>query len=670
MRTRLPRNIAASVRDRLLGRSRMTGEDFQFLLQRYTAERFLHQLGVSPHRDRYVLKGAMLFALWGGAIYRATRDLDFTGYGSSDATAVLAAMREVCAVSVPDDGLAFDAATLTAEPIRDNAEYNGLRLRIQAMLGVARIPMQIDIGFGNAIEPPATEADYPTLLDMPAPRVRTYPREAVVAEKLHAVLVLGERNSRYKDFYDLYVFARQFSFEGERLKTAISATFQRRHTAVEPVLPTALAPRFYTAGERARQWRAYLTRSRLPGAPADWAAVGELLQQFLPPPWRAVADGRAFSDTWWPGGPWTASVIQGAAITESVQCTLRQFAPYRIYKNSGVEWLGEIPAHWEVRRLKQLAEINSKSLPEDSDPSREMVYVDIGGVDNLGRIVEREELTFASAPSRARRIVREGDVIISTVRTYLRAIASVSNPEPGMVVSTGFAVVRPRDGLAPDYAAYALRAPYFVERVVANSKGASYPAMNEGEMATYELALPPEREQPTIAAFLNRKTAKIDALVAKKEQLIALLQERRMAFVTGTVTKGLDPHAPMKDSGVEWLGQIPAHWKIMRLTYLTLNVNSGIQMGPFGSMLKELLFSDTGYKLYGQENTISGDFRTGSRWLSEQQYCDLKIYRLKPGDIVLTRKGSIGNARLLPNDLVPGVINSDTIRLRVRSRND
>ncbi len=306
MRTRPPRNIAASVRDRLLKRSRDTGEDFQFLLHRYAAERFLHRLGESAHRDRYVLKGAMLFPLWGGSIYRGTRDLDFTGYGSSTAIDVLAIMREVCAVPVVEDGLVFDAGTLTAESIRDDAEYNGLRTRLQAMLGVARIPMQIDIGFGNAIEPPATEADYPTLLDMPAPRVRAYPREAVVAEKLHAMVVLGERNSRQKDFYDLYVLARQFRFEGERLTRAIAATFERRRTPIDARFPTAFTPRFYTDDARAGQWRAYLTRNTLPGAPADWIAVGELLQLFLGQPWRAVAESRTFSDEWVPAGPWKA----------------------------------------------------------------------------------------------------------------------------------------------------------------------------------------------------------------------------------------------------------------------------------------------------------------------------------------------------------------------------
>ena len=307
MTGRPPRNVAASVHTRLLNRSRETGEDFNFLLQRYAAERFLYRLGKSAHRDFYVLKGAMLYALWGGSIYRPTRDLDFTGYGSDATEDVLAALRDICTVAVADDGLAFDAGTLTAEPIRDDAEYNGLRIRFQATLGNARIPMQVDIGFGNAIDPPATEIDYPTLLNAPAPRIRAYPHEAVIAEKLHAMVVLGEINSRYKDFYDLHVLARQFPFDGERLARAIAATFDRRRTPIDTALPTALAPRFYADGARAEQWRAYLTRNSLPGAPADFAAVGELLQTFLGPIWITLATGRSFSDTWPPTGPWTTA---------------------------------------------------------------------------------------------------------------------------------------------------------------------------------------------------------------------------------------------------------------------------------------------------------------------------------------------------------------------------
>lgn len=307
MNRRPPKDVAASIRGRLLASSRETGEDFQFLLQRYASERFLYRLGVSPHRGRYVLKGAMLFALWGGSLYRATRDLDFTGYGSSESDAVIAAVREICTLPVADDGLAFEAATVVAEPIRETAEYHGLRVRFAAKLAGARIPMQIDIGFGNAIEPAATEADYPTLLDMPAPRIRAYPHEAVVAEKFHAMAVLGEINSRYKDFYDVYALASQFDFDGERITRAIAATFDRRRTPIGVALPAALTPRFYADDRRAAQWRAYLTRNRLPGAPADLTSAGELIRAFLEPPWHALAAGRSFSDRWPPAGPWTAS---------------------------------------------------------------------------------------------------------------------------------------------------------------------------------------------------------------------------------------------------------------------------------------------------------------------------------------------------------------------------
>jgi hypothetical protein len=246
----------------------------------------------------------MLFALWGGSVYRPTRDLDFTGYGNSDADAVIATFTEVCAVPVPDDGLAFDAATVTAEPIRDEAEYNGLRVRLRAMLSNARIEMQIDIGFGNAIEPGANDVQYPTLLDAPAPSIRAYPHEAVVAEKLHTLVVLGERTSRMKDLYDLYTLASQFPFDGAKLTRAITATFERRRTKIDTTLSAALAPRFFSDEARAAQWRGYLDRNDLPGAPHDFSQVGERIQAFVGPVWTALAAGDKFAKGWPPGGPW------------------------------------------------------------------------------------------------------------------------------------------------------------------------------------------------------------------------------------------------------------------------------------------------------------------------------------------------------------------------------
>ncbi len=252
----------------------------------------------------------------------------------------------------------------------------------------------------------------------------------------------------------------------------------------------------------------------------------------------------------------------------------RRYRPYPAYKDSGVEWLGEIPQHWGVKRLKSLGVFNPEALPETADPELALSYIDIGGVNSLGEIVEVEQLRFASAPSRARRLVRDGDVVVSTVRTYLRAIAQIRDPDPAMVVSTGFAVIRPKNELSPEFAAYALRAPYFVERVVANSKGVSFPAISESVMGAFETALPPLSEQRSIATFLHRETARIDALVAKKRRLIELIQEQRTALITRAVTKGLDPSVPMTDSGVEWLGEIPEHWEVKPLKRLFLNLDS------------------------------------------------------------------------------------------------
>ena len=252
--------------------------------------------------------------------------------------------------------------------------------------------------------------------------------------------------------------------------------------------------------------------------------------------------------------------------------------PYPTYNPSGVEWLGVIPTHWNVRRLKYLASVNDEALPETADPDMEITYLDIGNVDSIAGITGAEALVFEDAPSRARRIVRQGDVIISTVRTYLKAIARIGATDANLIVSTGFAVVRPRE-LDDGFVAYALSSPYFLDRVVAHSMGVSYPAINASELACLEIAFPDLTEQRAIAAFLERETAKIDALVFKKERLIELLLEKRTALITRSVTKGLDPNAPMKDSGVEWMGEIPAHWEVKRLKSIA-HIRYGLGQPP------------------------------------------------------------------------------------------
>ena len=247
---------------------------------------------------------------------------------------------------------------------------------------------------------------------------------------------------------------------------------------------------------------------------------------------------------------------------------LQRHKPYPAYKDSGVEWLGEIPAHWEVKRLKHIATSNDDALPDRTDPAFELTYVDISSVDEVEGITRKEAITFGAAPSRARRIVRDGDIIISTVRTYLRAIASIVNPETNLIVSTGFAVIRPRF-IDSSFAAYAVRALYFVESVVANSMGVSYPAINANELVSLAVSCPSDEEQRAIAGFLDRETGKIDSLVANKQRLIELLREKRVALINRAVTKGLDPDVRMEDSGVEWLGEIPAHWELRNLSQVT-----------------------------------------------------------------------------------------------------
>lgn len=298
------RNVGASVRGRLKNRSRETSEDFQFLLMRYATERFLYRLGESRHRERYVLKGAMLLVLWGETVYRPTRDLDFAGYGTPLEDNVRSAIRDICETPVANDGVVFDSKDIKVEPIRGHDEFDGFRVFFQAVLSAARIPMRIDIGFGNAIQPSPTDADYPTLLEGPRPQIRVYPREAVVAEKLHAMVAHGEGNSRYKDFYDLHALLSHFDFDGDSLVRAVGATFEKRQTPLSRNLPVALTRRFYTDADRAEQWRAYLARDELPGAPSDFGIVGERILSFLREPWDALVRGSEFTVNWLAGGSW------------------------------------------------------------------------------------------------------------------------------------------------------------------------------------------------------------------------------------------------------------------------------------------------------------------------------------------------------------------------------
>ena len=232
--------------------------------------------------------------------------------------------------------------------------------------------------------------------------------------------------------------------------------------------------------------------------------------------------------------------------------------------------------NFERRRLKFVASINDETLTDETDPDFEIQYVDIGNVDLNGEIKEIVEYKFSAAPSRARRIARDGDVIISTVRTYLQAIAPIHNPPENLIVSTGFAVVRPTFGvLDAGFCKYALRHLPFIHEVMARSVGVSYPAVNASDVADIQIPLPPLEQQQQIADYLDRETAQIDALILEKETMLGLLEQKRAALVSRAVTRGLNPRVELKDSGLEWLGEIPAHWEVKRLKFLVNTIEQG-----------------------------------------------------------------------------------------------
>ena len=244
------------------------------------------------------------------------------------------------------------------------------------------------------------------------------------------------------------------------------------------------------------------------------------------------------------------------------------YPAYKKYKPTRCAWLKEIPEHWEYKRVKNVASHNDEALDERTEPDFEIEYVDISSVSLINGIEKTESMPFEKAPSRARRKVKDGDIIISTVRTYLKAIAPICEPPENMVVSTGFAVVRPRENLFSRFAGYLLQSNGFVGDVVANSVGVSYPAINASDLVRIPIVEPPLDEQQAIARFLDFKTAQIDALVTKKKELLDKLAEKRTALISHAVTKGLDPSVAMKESKVEWLGSIPQDWKETRVKFL------------------------------------------------------------------------------------------------------
>jgi predicted nucleotidyltransferase component of viral defense system len=297
------RDLAASVRQRLLNRAKERGEEFNFVLTRFALERLLFRIGQSRHAGQFILKGAMLFPLWSGNPHRATKDMDLLGYGSPERSRLVDMFRELAATDC-EDGLTFDPDSVTATAIREDAVYDGIRVTLTSHLSAARIPLQIDVGFGDEVVPAPTEVPYPTLLDLPPPRLRVYPRETVVAEKLHAIVELGIGNSRMKDFFDLWYLAGSFEFDGQTLATAVRATFDRRKTPLPLEPPVGLTPAFANDPAKQRQWVAFAARSRLIEKPHGLAEVITKIGEFLWPVIGAATAGHKLG-SWSPAGGWS-----------------------------------------------------------------------------------------------------------------------------------------------------------------------------------------------------------------------------------------------------------------------------------------------------------------------------------------------------------------------------
>ena len=300
MTSKPPRNIAASVRQRLTNLSRERSEDLQFVLTRYGLERLLYRLSISPYASQFILKGAALFQLWTGQPHRSTRDLDLLGYGAPSPERLQTIFSMICSLAVDDDGLVFSPETIKAEQLKEDAEYQGIRLRIECRLENARLGLQIDIGFGDAITPEPLSTTYPTLLEFPAPRLLAYPRETVVAEKFQTMVALGIANSRMKDFYDVWTLARQFEFDGTLLSSAIRVTFERRQTPIPTAPPLALTTDFAKNPSKATQWNAFLRKGRLVETPPPFSDVVWLLQDFLMPPTIAIREPSPWPYSWTP----------------------------------------------------------------------------------------------------------------------------------------------------------------------------------------------------------------------------------------------------------------------------------------------------------------------------------------------------------------------------------
>ncbi len=351
-----------------------------------------------------------------------------------------------------------------------------------------------------------------------------------------------------------------------------------------------------------------------------------------------------------------------------------KYQTYPEYRDSEVNGLGTIPSHWEVMQLKRTVNgcVNGIWGSEPKKDGTDTIVLRVADFDRPKLSLQEDGYTYRKIEDKEKitRKLKRGDLLLEKSgggeKTLVGQVV-LFDKDFEAVTSNFVAKMTPNEGFNSRFLNYVFSRFY--------SDNINYCSIKQNtgiqnlDSAAYlaeKFGFPLEEEQEKIANFLDHETTRIGALIEKQQQLIKLLKEKRQAVISQVVTKGLDPETKMRESGIEWLGTVPEEWKIVPLKYLVIH-KAGIQMGPFGGMLKDLEYSETGYKLYGQENTISGDFTKGGRWLTKERYKELSNYKLKGGDIVLTRKGSLGKARQVYKLETPGIIDSDTIRVRVDS---
>ena len=297
--------LPVSVQVRLVRHAQAIGLNPNLVLGRYATERFLYRLSKTPHADRFILKGGLLMLVWLGENIRPTRDIDLLGCGDLSERALVQTFAEVCTAQVVPDGVEYLADSIEVGPIRRGDEHGGMRVHLQGRLGKARLFLQVDVGIGDSVEPPPEWLAYPSLLGFPGPRLRAYRPETTIAEKLHAMVTLGEANSRMRDYFDVYSLSQRLGFEGDSLAAAVRSTFVKRGTPIPRELPVALTAQFGASRDKQMQWEAFVKKGDIVSAPIDLHLVVERVAAFLLPVIRGTGDRSGHKVHWEPEGPWT-----------------------------------------------------------------------------------------------------------------------------------------------------------------------------------------------------------------------------------------------------------------------------------------------------------------------------------------------------------------------------